>query len=270
MEHRYAGVAVPTYLDDIVAAHRASAREDNRPFDRLIEAASRTAPPRAFASALVSEPEMSVIAEIKRRSPSRGDLAPGLVAEVLAKAYADGGATCLSVLTDRQFFAALPDDLPDARAAVDLPLLRKDFIVSAHDVCDARLMGADAVLLIVAALDDDELATLHDLAAELGMDVLVEVHDEAELDRALAVGATLVGVNQRDLSTFEVDARRALRMAAVIPEDVVKVAESGIAGPDDAARLHDAGYDAILVGESLVTHHDPAAAVRELRLASCS
>ncbi len=263
-------MAVATYLDDIVAAHRASAREDARPLDRLVEAALGAAPARAFDSALASESGLSVIAEIKRRSPSKGDLAPGLVAEVLAKAYADGGATCLSVLTDRQFFAALPDDLPDARAAVDLPVLRKDFTVSAHDVCDARLMGADAVLLIVAALDDDELTTLHDVAIELGMDVLVEVHDEAELDRALAVGATLVGVNQRDLSTFEVDTRRALRMAGIIPGDVVKVAESGIAGPADAARLHEAGYDAILVGESLVTHPEPAAAVRELRLASCS
>ncbi len=263
-------MAVATYLDDIVAAHRASAREDARPLDRLVEAALEAAPARAFDSALASESGLSVIAEIKRRSPSKGDLAPGLVAEVLAKAYADGGATCLSVLTDRQFFAALPDDLPDARAAVDLPVLRKDFTVSAHDVCDARLMGADAVLLIVAALDDDELTTLHDVAIELGMDVLVEVHDEAELDRALAVGATLVGVNQRDLSTFEVDTRRALRMAGIIPGDVVKVAESGIAGPADAARLHEAGYDAILVGESLVTHPEPAAAVRELRLASCS
>lgn len=258
-----------TYLDHIVTAHRASAQEDARPLDRLVEAALRTAPPRAFASALVDEPGLSVIAEIKRRSPSKGDLAPGLVPAVLAKAYADGGATCLSVLTDREYFAALPDDLPDARTATDLPLLRKDFTVSAHDVCDARLMGADALLLIVAALDDDELATLHHLATELGLDVLVEVHDEAELDRALAVDATLVGVNQRDLSSFEVDTRRALRVAEVIPEGVAKVAESGIAGPADAARLHQAGYDAILVGESLVTSPDPAAAVRALRSAPC-
>ncbi len=259
-----------SYLDHIVTAHRASAQEDARPLDLLVEAALRTASPRAFASALLNEPGLAVIAEIKRRSPSKGDLAPGLVPEVLAKAYADGGATGLSVLTDREFFAALPDDLPDARAATDLPVLRKDFTVSAHDVCDARLMGADALLLIVAALDDDELATLHHLAIELGLGVLVEVHDEAELDRALAVDATLVGVNQRDLSSFEVDTRRALRMAEVIPEGVAKVAESGIAGPADAARLHQAGYDAILVGESLVTSPDPAAAVRALRSAPCS
>jgi len=261
---------VATYLDDIVAAHRASAREDARALDSLVEAALRTAPPRAFASALVDEPGMAVIAEVKRRSPSKGDLAPGLVAEVLAKAYADGGATCLSVLTDRHFFAALPDDLPEARVATGLPVLRKDFTVSAHDVCDARLMGADAVLLIAAALDDDELSAFRALATELGMDALVEVHDDAELDRALAAGATLVGVNQRDLSSFEVDTRRALRLAGHIPAGVVKVAESGIAGPADAARLHEAGYDAILVGESLVTSPDPAAAVRALLGGSCS
>ena len=259
-----------TYLDDIVAAHRASAQEDVRPLDPLVAAALRMPTARPFSGALMNQHGLSVIAEIKRRSPSKGDLAPGLVPEVLAKAYADGGAACLSVLTDRDFFGALPDDLSEARASAGIPLLRKDFTVSAHDVCDARLMGADAVLLIVAALDDHELRAFHDLATELGMDVLVEVHDDAELDRALAAGATMIGVNQRDLSTFEVDTRRAVRIGEHIPDGVVKVAESGIAGPADAARLREAGYDAILVGESLVTSPDPAAAVRELRSAPCS
>ncbi len=259
-----------TYLDHIVAAHRATAEQDTRRLEDLLEAARQTTGVRAFASALVDDPGLAVIAEIKRRSPSKGDLVAGLVPEVLAKSYADGGATCLSVLTDREFFAALPEDLPEARAAAGLPVLRKDFTVSAHDVCDARLMGADAVLLIAAALDDHELQAFHDLTTQLGMDALVEVHDEAELDRALAVGATLVGVNQRDLTTFEVDTRRALRMAGAIPDGVVKVAESGIAGPHDAALLHQAGYHAVLVGESLVTSPDPAAAVRNLRCAPCS
>ena len=136
-------------------------------------------------------------------------------------------------------------------------MLRKDFTVGPRDVCDARLMGADCVLLIAAALDDAELATLHDLAVEVGIDALVEVHDEAEVDRALAVGATLIGVNQRDLVTFEVDTERAVRVAPCIPDDVVRVAESGIRGPADAARLADAGYHAVLVGESLVTSGDP-------------
>ncbi len=259
-----------TYLDRIVAAHRAAAGEDARPLDHLIEAALRMPLARPFTPALREDRALAVIAEVKRRSPSKGDLALRVVPGVVAKAYADGGAACLSVLTDGTFFGALPGDLEEARTAVDLPVLRKDFTVSAKDVCDARLMGADAVLLIAAALDDHELGFLHRLATELGIDALVEVHDEGELDRALALGATLVGVNQRDLTTFEVDGERALRMAEIIPEGVVKVAESGITGPGDAARLCQAGYHAVLVGESLVTSPDPAAAVRELRCAPCS
>jgi len=145
---------------------------------------------------------------------------------------------------------------------------RKDFTVSERDVCDARLIGADAVLLIVAALSDDELGRFLALAADVGLDALVEVHDEAEAGRALAVGATVVGVNQRDLATFEVDTDRAVRVASAIPDGVVKVAESGIRGPGDAARLAAAGYHAVLVGEALVTSDDPAAAVRALRACS--
>ena len=263
-------MAVAIYLDRIVAAHRAAAGEDVRPLDHLIEAALGMPLARPFTSALREGEALAVIAEVKRRSPSKGDLAPQLAPSVVAKAYADGGAACLSVLTDGIFFGALPEDLEETRTAVDLPVLRKDFTVSARDVCDARLMGADAVLLIAAALDDHELALFHGLATELGLDALVEVHDEAELDRALAAGATLVGVNQRDLTTFEVDGQRALRMAEAIPEGVVKVAESGITGPDDAGSLCQAGYHAVLVGESLVTSPDPAAAVRELRCAPCS
>jgi indole-3-glycerol phosphate synthase len=148
---------------------------------------------------------------------------------------------------------------------VGIPVLRKDFTVAAADVCDARIMGADAVLLIVAALDDTELADFHALAVELGLDVLVEVHDEPELERALAVGATLVGVNQRDLVTFEVDTERAVRMAPQMPEGVVRVAESGVRGVPDATALHEAGYHAVLVGESLVTAGDHGGAVAALR-----
>ena len=271
---RYAGEAVPTYLDTILDAHRASADADPRPLDDLVQAARLETPARGFAAALAADGgngRLAVIAEIKKRSPSRGDLAPELVPGVLARAYADGGATCLSVLTDAEFFGGSPSDLGEARAAAGLPVLRKDFTVSERDVCDARIIGADAVLLIVAALTDDELAAFAALAAEVGLDVLVEVHDEAELDRALAAGASLVGVNQRDLSTFTVDTGRAVRLARSIPPGVVRVAESGITGPDDAARLADAGYHAVLVGESLVTSTDPAAAVRALRsAAACS
>ena len=259
-----------TYLERILAAHRAVAEQDPRDIDGLVEAALQAPSVRPFAAALVEAEGLAVVAEVKRRSPSRGDLAPHLVPEVLAKAYADGGATCLSVLTDGEFFGALADDLPDARAAVHFPVLRKDFILSPNDVCDSRLMGADAVLLIAAALDDEELATLQQLAARLGMDALVEVHGEAELDRAMTSGATLVGVNQRDLHTFELDAERAVRMVDSIPPGVVKVAESGIVGPTDAERLCRAGYDAVLVGESLVSSPDPTAAVRALRGVPCS
>ena len=259
---------LPTYLDTILDVHRQAAAADRRPLDELLAAAREEAPPRAFAAALAGAEGLAVVAEVKKRSPSRGDLAPEVVPGVLAKAYADGGATCLSVLTDAEFFGGSPIDLGEARAATDLPVLRKDFTVSERDVCDARIIGADAVLLIVAALDDDELARFLGLAADVGLDALVEVHDEGELERALGTGASLVGVNQRDLTTFEVDTDRAVRVAAAIPEQVVSVAESGIRGPDDAARLAAAGYSAVLVGESLVTSDDPAAAVRALRACS--
>ena len=169
------------------------------------------------------------------------------------------------MLTDAEFFGGTAADLVDARAATDLPVLRKDFTVGPADVCDARIMGADAVLLIVAALSSLELRQLAELAAQFGLDTLVEVHDEAELEVALGAGATVVGVNQRDLGTFQVDPGRAERLASVIPAGVVRVAESGIRGPDDARGLAAAGYDAILVGETLVTAPDPAAAVAALR-----
>ena len=256
-----------TYLERIVAAHRAAASGDTRSMGGLVKAALAAPATRPFAAALTNPDELAVIAEIKRRSPSRGELATDVVAGVMAKAYDEGGAAALSVLTDAAFFGALPGDLAEARAAVELPVLRKDFVVSPHDVCDARLMGADAVLLIAAALDDSELRSFHELALELGLEALVEVHDERELERALAVGAAMVGVNQRDLVTFEVDAGRAVRLAPMIPEGVVKVAESGIACHDGAVPLAGAGYDAVLVGESLVTSVDPAAAVRALRVA---
>jgi indole-3-glycerol phosphate synthase len=255
---------VATYLDEIVAAHRAAARADDRPVEGLLEAARAAAPTRPFRDALRA-PGLSVIAEIKRRSPSKGDLAPGLDPAVLAKEYEAGGAACLSVLTDADHFGGAPADLAAARAAVGIPALRKDFTVSEADVCDARIMGADAVLLIVAALDDAELSAFRSLAVELGLAALVEVHDEDELGRALAAGAELVGVNQRDLRTFSVDRDRAASLAPRMPEDVVKVAESGVRDGRDAAALAQAGYDAVLVGESLVTAGDPAGAVRAMR-----
>jgi indole-3-glycerol phosphate synthase len=219
---------------------------------------------RPFAAALAGADGLAVIAEIKRRSPSRGDLAPDLIAADLAGLYEDGGAAALSVLTDAEFFAGSPADLTEARMACELPVLRKDFTVDARDVLDARVMGADAVLLIVAALDDGELRDLLALAVDVGLDALVEVHDEVETDRALTAGATCVGVNQRDLTTFTVDRTLAQRLRPRLGPDVVTVAESGVTGPEDAAVLTHAGYSAVLVGEALVTSADPAAALRAL------
>jgi indole-3-glycerol phosphate synthase len=230
-----------------------------------VERARSAPPPRGFAAALRADPALAVIAEIKRRSPSKGALNVELDPAALAGEYADGGAACLSVLTDAEYFGGSTADLQTARAAVDLPVLRKDFTISGHDVADARLMGADAVLLIAAALAPDELVEYHRLAVDLGLDALVEVHDESELEVAVRAGATLVGVNQRDLVTFEVDHDRAARMAAQIPDGVVRVAESGVRDAVDAQRLAAAGYDAILVGESLVTAGDPARTLAALR-----
>ncbi|MEM8925360.1 MAG: indole-3-glycerol phosphate synthase TrpC [Actinomycetota bacterium] len=254
-----------TYLDKILAAHRAAAADDDRSLDALVEQARATAPTRGFRRALAETDGLAVISEIKRRSPSKGEINPGVDPASWALSYQRGDATCLSVLTDVEFFGGSPDDLAAARAAVTIPVLRKDFCISANDVCDTRRMGADAVLLIVAALDDVELADFHDLALELGLDVLVETHDEAEVDRAMAVGADMVGVNQRDLTTFEVDQARAVRVAAALPDHVIRVGESGIGGPDDAHALLAAGYHAVLVGESLMRSGDPATAVSALR-----
>jgi indole-3-glycerol phosphate synthase len=257
-----------TYLDRILAAHRAAARADHRALAPLVAEARAQSRPRGFTAALRAAEGVGVVAEVKRRSPSKGDLAPDLDPAELARAYERGGATCLSVLTDDEFFGGSPDDLRAARAATRLPVLRKDFTVAPADVCDARIMGADAVLLIAAALDDDELGELHTLAVDVGLDVLVEVHDEEELERAVAIEASLIGVNQRDLVTFEVDDARAARVGGAIPPTAVRVAESGIRGPEDVAALAAAGFDAVLVGELLVTSGDPEAACSALRAAA--
>ena len=256
------------YLDKILAQHREVAEADNRDLDALIETSLSAPAPRGFASRLRQDStnNLAVIAEIKRRSPSRGSLNSELDPTLIAQSYEEGGASCLSVLTDADFFGGSVSDLQQARLSVNLPVLRKDFTVSRHDICDARIMGADCVLLIAAALSKSELTEFFKFSIELGLDALVEVHDEPELTLAIENGATLIGVNQRDLHTFQVDHQRAVRMAAMIPTNVVRVAESGVKNRDDALSLRDAGYDAVLVGESLVTSNNISNSVRELRV----
>ena len=256
------------YLDKIVEKHRAIAQQDTRSTKDLVARAANVAQPRGFIDRIRADSvnALAVITEIKRRSPSRGALNQDLDPIQIAQQYEQGGASCLSVLTDTDFFGGSTEDLHQARSNVGLPVLRKDFTVSLNDVCDARIMGADCVLLIVAALSVKELTEFKKLADELSLDTLVEVHDEPELEIALNIGASMIGVNQRDLKTFEVDHQRAVRMAAQMPTNVVRVAESGVRTRADAQSLRDAGYHAILVGESLVTSNNIATSVRELRV----
>ena len=256
-----------TYLDNIVAWHRQRAHNDTRSFTDLLSEAKSCVPTRGFAARIRDTPHLAVIAEIKRKSPSKGDLNASLNPADLALQYQRGGASCLSVLTDTDHFGGSVADLQMARAACSVPVIRKDFTVDARDICDARIMGADCVLLIAAVLSVAELSAFLELCREVDIDALVEVHDEAELEIAMNAGAALVGVNQRDLVTFAVDQARAVRMAPRIPDHVVRVAESGVRGRDDALALRAAGYDAILVGEHLVTSTNPEAALTELCVA---
>jgi indole-3-glycerol phosphate synthase len=258
-------MSTATYLDEILAVHRAAATADGRDVDALVVAAGRCGRPRPFAAALVRPDGLAVIAEIKRRSPAGGDLDLELDPGAVARDYQAGGAACLSVLSDAQFFGGSAEDVAAAHAACTLPVLRKDFTVAAADVADARLMGADAILLIVAALSDAELRHLLGLARAIELDALVEAHDEKEVERALDAGADLIGVNQRDLTTFDVDHERALRVAGAIPDDVVAVAESGIRDADDARRLADVGYRAVLVGEALMRADDRRGALGAMK-----
>jgi len=248
-------------LDEILAAKRAELAllQESEARGTLRRAALSAPPARDFAGALRRpDGRLAVVAEIKRRSPSKGDLAPGLDPPVVAKAYETGGAAALSVLTDRPFFGGSVDDLQMARAAVEIPALRKDFTIDETQVYETRVIGADAVLLIVAALTDDGLLTgLRELAEEVGIVALVEAHDDAELDRALDAGASIVGVNARDLGTFGEDLGLSERLADRIPGEVTAVAESAIRAPADAERMAEAGYDAVLVGEALVRSDDP-------------
>ncbi len=223
----------------------------------------RKSPVRDFAGALrASQP--GIIAEIKKASPSKGTLQPEFHPAFLAHAYEQGGAACLSVLTDRQYFQGALLDLEAARAAVSLPVLRKDFVIDRLQIFEAAAHGADAILLIASALDISDLTSFRELAASLGLASLVEVHDHEELDQAVDSGAEVIGVNNRSLDTFEVSLDTSLRLSLCMPTNVLRVSESGIQSRVDIDLLHGAGFDAFLVGESLVTSPDPAAALRAL------
>jgi indole-3-glycerol phosphate synthase len=257
-----------TVLDEILARKRDEVTMLRRPQTRdLLRQHALDAPPtRDFAGALRrADGRVAVIGEIKRRSPSKGDLAPDLDPGATAKSYEAGGARALSVLTDGPYFGGRVDDLTAAREAAALPVLRKDFTIDEVQVYESRAIGADAVLLIAAAVTDDALlADLHSLARDLGLAVLVEAHDASEIDRALAAGAEIVGVNNRDLGTFAEDLGVGESLGARIPAPVVAVAESAVRTPGDAVRLGAVGFDAVLVGEALVRADDPTGLVRDL------
>ncbi|MBN9609428.1 MAG: indole-3-glycerol phosphate synthase [Actinobacteria bacterium 69-20] len=252
-------------LDSILDGVREdlAAREAAMPLAE-IKARAQNAPPPLSALAALKAPGVGVIAEVKRRSPSRGALAAIADPAKLAATYADGGARAISVLTERRRFDGSLADLAAVRAAVDVPVLRKDFVVSPYQVHEARAYGADLVLLIVAALEQNVLLGLLERVESLGMTALVEVHTEAEATRALDAGASVIGINARNLSTFEVDRDAFARIAPGLPSGIVTVAESGVRGPADLLAYAGAGADAVLVGEGLVTSRDPRTAVADL------
>jgi indole-3-glycerol phosphate synthase len=257
-------VVVPDILARIVDHKRAELRITSQRRAELERSAANRRHVRNFRASLISS-KPAIIAEIKKASPSKGVLSENFDPASIAKLYASGGAAALSVLTDREFFQGSLDDLLVARASVDLPVLRKDFTIDEVDVIEAAAHGADAILLIAALLEEPDLRRFRELAAHYRMDALVEVHDQAELDRALASGAEIVGVNNRNLHTFEVTVETSIRLAEKIPAGIVKVAESGLHSSADVRKLTAAGYQAFLVGEHLMKSADPAAALRELR-----
>ena len=252
-------------LDEILEGVRAdlAVRQGQVPLDKLKEAARRAAAPRDVMG-LLKRPDVAVIAEVKRASPSKGAMAAIADPAALAMDYEAGGASVISVLTEERRFAGSLADLAAVRAAVHVPVLRKDFVVSSYQLWEARAHGADMVLLIVAALDQNALISLVERAVSIGLIPLVEVHADEELDRALEAGAKIIGVNARDLATLEVDRGAFARLAPLLPGHVVKIAESGIRGPHDLLAYAASGADAVLVGESLVTGKDPRSAVADL------
>ncbi|MFI6319126.1 indole-3-glycerol phosphate synthase TrpC [Nonomuraea sp. NPDC050556] len=255
----------PSVLDDILDGVRAdlAARQQEVSLEQLKERAERAPSPRDAYAALGGE-RVSVIAEVKRSSPSKGALAAIADPAALAADYEQGGAHVISVLTERRRFGGSLDDLAAVRARVDIPILRKDFIVTSYQLWEARAYGADLALLMVVSLEQEALVSLIERAESIGLTPLVEVHTEEELERALAAGARIIGINARNLKTLEVDRDVFAKLAPKIPDDVIKIAESGVRGPHDLLAYARAGADAVLVGESLVTGKDPRKAVEAL------
>lgn len=252
-------------LDEILANKREEVRrqQEAEPLGELQALAAAQPPPRSFRHAL-SGTDVRVIAEVKRRSPSKGVLAPDLDPVALAGTYSTYGAAAISVLTDEKYFDGTLADLRAVRAAVDLPLLRKDFIIGQYQVLQARAYGADAVLLIAGTLDRDDLRDLLGYARDLGMDALVEVHNEEDLDIALDSGAPIIGINNRDLRTFETGLETTRRLAPLVPTEHLIVSESGIHSREQVESLRELGVRAVLVGEALASAPDPGAKLREL------
>ncbi|TWO68306.1 indole-3-glycerol phosphate synthase TrpC [Caenimonas sedimenti] len=260
---------MPDILDQIVAVKReeVAAAKKKKSLEAMRDDAFSRVLTRGFEQALrakVAAGQAAVIAEIKKASPSKGVLREDFMPADIAQSYAEHGAACLSVLTDRQFFQGSSDYLKQARASCDLPVLRKDFLVDAYQVYESRAMGADCILLIAASLSDAQMAEFEAIARTLDMAVLVEVHDGAELDRALRLKTPLVGVNNRNLRTFEVSLDTTLGMLADIPSDRLLVTESGILGRDDVQKMRAAGVHAFLVGEAFMRAPDPGAALAAL------
>ncbi|HEX5431710.1 MAG TPA: indole-3-glycerol phosphate synthase TrpC [Bryobacteraceae bacterium] len=256
--------AVPDILARIVASKRSAPAPSASERAALERSASSRTGCRDFRAALTNR-RPAVIGEIKRASPSKGVFTQDFQPAAIARIYATGGAAALSVLTDSEFFQGSLADLESARGAVSIPALRKDFTISELDVIEAAARGADAILLIAAILDGSEMRRLRELADRYRMAALVEVHDETEIESALDSGAQIIGVNNRNLHTFETSIETSLRLAEKVPSEIVKVSESGIRSRADIARLEDAGFHAFLIGEHLMRSADPAASLRELQ-----
>lgn len=264
-----AAIRVPAVLRDILRRKREEVRErrSKRSLASLESAITEQSVPRGFARAVqaaAGEPRSAVIAEVKKASPSKGVIRPDFDPPQIAASYERGGAACLSVLTDVDFFQGADDYLRAARAACGLPVLRKDFVIDPYQVVEARALGADAILLIVAALEQEQMLELAAAATDVGCDVLVEIHDRAELDRALDVESTLLGINNRDLHTFTSTLDTTFGLLPYVPADRIVVTESAIHTREDVARMRDAGVHAFLVGEAFMRAEEPGKKLREL------